>query len=117
MNEQGITDLSFLKIYASNNPTLMKNFIQSFLDKTPSAIQQIEEHYASGDFHALSRSAHSLKPQLSYMGIQSVNNLIIEIEESAKNQTDTQKISSMLTTLKEILESAYAELRVKSSEL
>ena len=117
MNDPGAVDLTFLKVYAANNPTLMKNFIDSFLEKTPIAIKQIEDHLAAGNFHSLSRSAHSLKPQLSYMGIKSTSDLIISIEESAKNQTNTESIGPALDSLKGILESAYAELRTLSNEL
>jgi len=116
MREPSVTDLSFLKIYASGNTKLMKNFIESFLEKTPKSIQLLEDHLAANDFHSLSRSAHSLKPQLSYMGIKSAHDLIVEIEESAKNQTGAENLAASINSLKEILEEAYSELRSKLNE-
>jgi len=95
----------------------MKNFIQSFLDKTPAAVKKLEDHLHEKDYHALSRSAHSLKPQLSYMGIKSANNLVVTIEESAKNETNIDHLSDLTRDLKQILEKAYSELREKLKEL
>ena len=117
MNEQGVVDFTFLQVYAAGNSTLMKNFIQSFLDKTPLALQQIETHLSTRDFHSLSGTAHQLKPQLSYMGIKSAHEIIAGIEDAAKNEIGTENIAPALNSLKEILESAYAELKSKLNEL
>lgn len=116
MSEPTVTDLSFLKVYASGNTKLMKNFIESFLEKTPKSVQLIEDHLTANDFLALSRSAHSLKPQLSYMGIKSAHELIVGIEEAAKSQKGTESMVSLINSLKQILEEAYSELRLKLQE-
>ncbi len=89
----------------------MKQFVETFLSKTPVAIEELETSFRNRDFHSLSRIAHSLKPQLSYVGIAAGTPLIIEIEENAKSQPDPVLIESKISELKELLNRAYDELK------
>jgi len=104
-------DLSFLRIYSGDNKEVMKKFILAFLERTPAAIAMIEEQLAAKDFHALARTVHSLKPQLSYVGITALSETVTAIEESARDMMQTDVISSHLDKMKLILNNAYEELR------
>src|SRR5437870_2320922 len=106
-----LVDLSFLRVYSGGNVELMKKFIHSFLEKTPAAIKTMEEQLNAKDFHALSRSAHSMKPQLSYVGVNKASELVRVIEESSKEMHDTETIPANLEALKEMLSKAYEELQ------
>src|SRR6185436_17048611 len=99
----GLIDLSFLRIYSGGNNELMKKFILSFLERTPASIKTMEEQLSTKDFHALSRSAHSLKPQFSYVGIPRAADLIRGIEESAKEMRDVETIPVHLEEIKIML--------------
>ena len=109
--DSGLIDLSFLRVYSGGNKELMKKFIQSFLDKTPAAINTMEEQLAAKDFHGVSRSAHSMKPQFSYVGIGNASELVRTIEESAKEMHEVETIPAKVDELKIMLSKAYEELR------
>src|SRR6185503_9247597 len=96
----GLIDLSFLRVYSGGNNELMKKFIHSFLERTPTSIKTMEEQLAIKDFHGLSRSAHSLKPQFSYVGIGKAAELVKGIEESAKEMHEPEMIPAHLEELK-----------------
>src|SRR6185436_5121059 len=102
----GLIDLSFLRAYSSGNNELMKKFINSFLERTPASIKTMEEQLAAKDFHGLSRSAHSLKPQFSYVGIGKAAELVRAIEESAKEMHEVETIHEHLDEVKSILNRA-----------
>ncbi|HYV93442.1 MAG TPA: Hpt domain-containing protein [Chitinophagales bacterium] len=109
--DSGLIDLSFLRVYSSGNNELMKKFINSFLERTPVAIKAMDEQLAAKDFHGLSRSAHSLKPQFSYAGMSKASELVRAIEESAKEMHDVETIPAHLDEVKSMLSRAYEELK------
>ncbi|HKR05508.1 MAG TPA: hypothetical protein VJY62_12810, partial [Bacteroidia bacterium] len=59
-------------------------------------------------------SAHSLKPQISYMGIKSAEELIKNIERDAADKSNLSTISEKIGTLRNILEKAFPELQQAS---
>ena len=117
MEEAKLTNLSFLEIYSGNNPALIRKLIQSFLDKTPAVLNQMEEQVNANDLFSLSRTAHTLKPQLSYMGIKRAEETTKEIEECAKEQKDIASIPQKMDELKQMLQQSYAELNDHLSRL
>jgi HPt (histidine-containing phosphotransfer) domain-containing protein len=103
-------DLSFLRVYSAGNNDMIRKVIQTFLDKTPASMEGMEKQLAANDFHSLSRSMHSLKPQLSYLGITALTDIAVSIEECAKNMTETETIAGKLDEMKIILGKAFIEL-------
>lgn len=81
-----------------------------FLQQTPAMIQQIESSYKEKDWTKLKTSAHSLKPQISYMGIKSAESIIQTIEANSIAGKD-EGTAEQINKLKSILESVYPELR------
>ena len=104
-------DLSFLRVYSGDNKELMKKFLQSFLERTPAMMATIDEQWAAKDFHSLTRTMHSLKPQLSYVGITALSGVVNFIEESARSGRETELITGKLQEMKTILDKAYKELQ------
>lgn len=109
MNE--IINLDFLKTFASGNTEKMNKYINMFLQHAPVLVKSIEENLSAQDWSALRSSAHSLKPQISYMGIKSAEELIKAIERNAGDKTNLENLPSQVDTLKGILEKAYPELK------
>jgi len=117
MTENGLVDLSFLKIYSGNNPDTIKKLIASFLEKTPPLVQQLETEIASRDYDRLSRTAHSMKPPVSYMGMKLITEKIAAIEDAARAKTRLEILPAMIAEVKILIDKASDELKSYMSQL
>lgn len=81
-----MVDLTFLKQFTKNDPTKMKRYISLYLDVAPKTFEEMRLHLANGDWEQLRINAHSLKPQADFMGINSLKEELIKIEEAVKEQ-------------------------------
>jgi HPt (histidine-containing phosphotransfer) domain-containing protein len=82
-------DLTFLKNFAKDDPKKMKRYISLYLDVAPKIFEEMRRNLQDSDWEQLRINAHSLKPQADFMGIQSLKEELIKIEEAVKtNQLD-----------------------------
>jgi HPt (histidine-containing phosphotransfer) domain-containing protein len=109
-----IIDLTFLNSFTGGNREKNSKYIKMFLQNAPSLMSTIEDNLSKSDWTSLKSSAHSLKPQISYMGIKSAEELIKNIERDAAEKTNLENISDKITSLRNILEKAYPELQAAS---
>ncbi|HRG33299.1 MAG: Hpt domain-containing protein [Saprospiraceae bacterium] len=79
-----MVDLSFLKKFTKDDPKKMKRYISLYLDVTPKTFEEMQRNLKNGDWEQLRINAHSLKPQADFMGIASLKEELIKIEEAVK---------------------------------
>lgn len=82
-----------------------------FLQLAPTSIQTMKEQHANQDWNNLKTTAHSLKPQLAYMGIDSLKENIVRIEEYAGESKNPQHIEMLIAVVEEGCNEAFAELQ------
>jgi HPt (histidine-containing phosphotransfer) domain-containing protein len=78
-------DLSFLEKFTNGNTSKMKRYITMYLSTAPETFERMSENIAHKNWSDLAVNAHSIKPQTDYMGIDSLKNILIEIENCVKN--------------------------------
>ncbi len=102
-----MVDLSFLKKFTKGDSKKMKRYISLYLDVTPKTFEKMEFNLENEDWDQLRIYAHSLKPQADFMGISSLKNVLIEIEEAVK-KNNFDAISKHFDLAKDIsINSAY----------
>ncbi|AEE53060.1 Hpt domain-containing protein [Haliscomenobacter hydrossis] len=79
-----MVDLSFLKKFTKEDPQKMKRYISLYLDVAPKTFEEMQRNLKAGDWEQLRINAHSLKPQTDFMGISSLKEELIKIEEAVK---------------------------------
>lgn len=79
-----MVDLSFLKKFTKEDPQKMKRYISLYLDVAPKTFEEMQRNLKNGDWEQLRINAHSLKPQTDFMGISSLKEELIKIEEAVK---------------------------------
>jgi HPt (histidine-containing phosphotransfer) domain-containing protein len=79
-----MVDLSFLKKFTKEDPLKMKRYISLYLDVAPKTFEEMLRNLKDGDWEQLRINAHSLKPQADFMGISSLKEELIKIEEAVK---------------------------------
>ncbi|MBK7109984.1 MAG: Hpt domain-containing protein [Bacteroidetes bacterium] len=110
MSEQ-VINLSFLESFTRGDTTKMKKYIAMFISGAPDAIQQMRMLHNDSNWNQLRTVAHSLKPQLSYMGIDSVKETVLRIEEYAAEQKKPEVIAMMIEELDRTCKIAVEQLQ------
>ena len=104
------TNLDFLKQFTNNDPTKMKKYIGMFLENAPKLLNRLEQGMAVQDYEEVKIAAHSLKPQMSYMGIDEELSHIFMIEQLAGSQSHTEQLPGLVSNLVRVCHQVYAEL-------
>ena len=105
-----ITDLTYLRKMSSNDESFVQEMVNSFIEKTPEIIEQINQANEDEDWQEVANLAHKLKPNLAFMGMDSLKNLILEIETNAKNKENIEEIRDMIERLTSTVNEAIEEL-------
>ncbi len=79
-----MVDLTFLKKFTKDDPKKMKRYLSLYLDVAPKTFDEMKRNLANKDWEQLRINAHSLKPQADFMGIDSLKEELIKIEEAVK---------------------------------
>lgn len=105
-----VTDMQFLKQFTGGNQEKMDKYKGMFLQNGPRLLSNIEEGLLTGDYPAIKIAAHSMKPQLSYMGVKEEISHIFLIEQTAGEQAHFERLPEMIAHLKRVCEKAFEEL-------
>ncbi|MCD6062628.1 MAG: response regulator [Flavipsychrobacter sp.] len=107
-----VTDMQFLKQFTGGNAEKMKKYIGMFLENGPRLLTNMEQALGTKDYASLKISAHSLKPQLSYMGVKEDVSHIFLIEQTAGESAHYERLPELVNNLKRLCEKAFEELRM-----
>ena len=110
MDDQKIIDLTFLSTFAGGDTTRMKKYVGMFLQIAPQQLQKIKDCMDGGDWDGVRANSHSLKPQITYMGIKGGETLIKQIENDSSTRTNVENIPAMYSQIEELCNKAIVEL-------
>ena len=96
-----MVDLTFLRKFTKDDPKKMKRYISLYLDVAPKTFEEMQRNLKNGDWEQLRISAHSLKPQADFMGINRLKEALVKIED-AVNTNDVEGIEELFKASLEI---------------
>jgi HPt (histidine-containing phosphotransfer) domain-containing protein len=70
----------------------------------------MEQALNNNDYGAIKIAAHSLKPQLAYMGIKEDVSHVYKLEQMAGNSPDFAQLKDEVRDLKRVCKKAFEEL-------
>lgn len=105
-----VTDMQFLKQFTGGNQEKLEKYKGMFLQNGPLLLAKIEEGLRSGDYPAVKIAAHSMKPQLSYMGVKEEVSHIFLIEQTA-GEAHFERLPDLVAQLRRVCEKAFEELK------
>ncbi|MBC7552600.1 MAG: tetratricopeptide repeat protein [Taibaiella sp.] len=105
-----VTDRNFLKQFTGGNPEKMQKYISMFLENASKLLKSIDVALAAKDYAAIKIAAHSLKPQLSYMGVKEEISHIFLIEQAAGAPAHYDTLPERIVSLNRICNKAFEEL-------
>lgn len=104
-------DLTFLESFTGGNPEKMNKYMNMFIKLCPAQLTLMANHLQSENYDQLRATAHSLKPQITYMGIKRAESLVKNIEHMAAEKKDVEKLPAMLDEFSSICNLAVEELK------
>lgn len=111
-----VTDMQFLKQFTGGNPEKMTKYKNMFLENGPRLLAGIDEGISNKDYPAVKIAAHSLKPQLSYMGVKEDVSNIFLIEQTAGQEAHFERLPPLIEQLHRVCDKAFAELGNNGTE-
>jgi HPt (histidine-containing phosphotransfer) domain-containing protein len=106
-----ITDLTFLQSFTGGNKEKMNKYITIFLQMCPGQLDNMQSLLQSANYDGLRATAHSLKPQITYMGIKQGEGLIKNIEQNAGDKINLDQLPGLYASFKDICDRAISELK------
>ncbi len=104
------TELSNLEHLFKGDRSLIREWIDLYLQESPQYYTQLSVSLESGNAEALATAAHDLQPQAHYIGSARMLELLAAIEEQAMNG-DTLGCTDLLNALLPVREAVDGELR------
>lgn len=92
-------NLSYLKRIAEGNDAFVIEMIEMFLNKTPLAIEQMNECYRKKNWEELRKIIHRIKPSFAYVGMQNIQNILVKIELWNDEKGDIEFVSGLLNEI------------------
>jgi HPt (histidine-containing phosphotransfer) domain-containing protein len=80
-----------------DDPGLLLELVEMFLEDAPDRIREMEESMASGDLETMRRSAHTLKSSAANMGSINLSEICSKMEDAAR-QEETGSYAEMVPT-------------------
>lgn len=117
MDNNQITDLSYLREIATGDEDMMIEIIETFLEDAPRTLEKIKTHFANKEWKELHKQAHKLKPNLQYMGMAQARQLVLDIEEQAKTENIEDDLGEKIKKFDDICSQAIDELSSKVKQL
>jgi HPt (histidine-containing phosphotransfer) domain-containing protein len=109
-------DLTFLRKFTKEDPVKMKRYISLYMDVAPKTFEEMERNLRNEEWEQLRINAHSLKPQTEFMGIISLKEELIKIEEAVKmNHLDGME--ALFISARQLSDDSVTELKEAFAQL
>lgn len=96
-------DVEYLTKIYENDATIIQIMFDAFLTDSAPRWKDLKETIESRDFPKVASVAHSIKPSFSMVGLTWLHPKIAELEGTAKNNPDFDKIQSLYKEITEEL--------------
>ncbi|MFT4753524.1 MAG: HPt (histidine-containing phosphotransfer) domain-containing protein [Salibacteraceae bacterium] len=109
-------DLSILSEMVYGDKEFMKELIDTFIEFAPIDTVELTTYSNDKNWEETSKKAHKLKSSIRTIGVTSLNELIIDIELNAKNETQLLEMKSKIDLFSETLDKVLESLKQEKFE-
>ena len=82
-----------------------------FIEQASEVIEKVALAISQNGFIEVSRLIHKIKPSVESLGITSIISELQHLEKIAKEAKDKEKITTLFSVIKEVLEKAILQLK------
>lgn len=106
-----VYNLSQLEELAGGNEEFVNSMVETFLEHTPSQLQEMLNAYSENDMNLLGSIAHKIKPNIDLFEISAIHGEIRVVEEKGKNGIKDSELEQSLKKVEKVLEESFNQLR------
>jgi HPt (histidine-containing phosphotransfer) domain-containing protein len=113
-------NLSYLSEVSGNNAEFITQMIELFLQKTPEALEEMNERFRQQNWEELRNIAHRIKPSYTYVGLAEIHKMLAEIEREAlenHSQTNVDKVSTLISEVGSKSKEAFKALKEELGQI
>jgi HPt (histidine-containing phosphotransfer) domain-containing protein len=111
------SNLSYLKDVSRGNNKFVLKTIDSFIEQVLDALPEMERQLADKDWDGLSSLMHRMKPCLDIMGIASLKNTVVTLENCAANKINLNDVTQLVEKLKQTFQDVLSELEIEKQSI
>ncbi|ERJ60484.1 Hpt domain-containing protein [Sphingobacterium paucimobilis] len=106
-----IINPDIIKKSMMGNPSLVKQFVEMYLEQSPIDFQALLSGMNNGDKKVIRDSAHHIKPTMQYIGASTLSTAFQELENMGRDELEMDIINTKFQELKLNFELMLEELR------
>ena len=84
--------------------------VKSFITQSPKDIENIQFHFSNQQLDDVANLIHKIKPSITFMGIHSLKDLVVDMEENAKHK-NIELLEEQLERFENTCQIAIKELK------
>ena len=108
------TDLAYLIQRTKNNPALIAEMIEAYLEQTPPLVSAMKQSLLNKDWDTLHGAVHKMIPSFAIIGMNADFEIMAKkIQEYAQSQQQLEDIHDMVTQLEHACTNACKELEIE----
>lgn len=107
-----LTDLAYLERFCKGDRGRMEKYIAMYLQGAPDLFAKLNSALSEGDAEALAVSAHSIRPQVNYMGAQRLFDMLTTLEQRARSE-GAAACAALVNEVHDLNEKVMAELQAR----
>jgi len=104
-------NLSYLKRIAEGNDAFVIEMIEMFLNRTPVALEQMNDCFRKQNWEELRKIIHRIKPSFAYVGMQEIQSKLASIELWNDESEDQKIVSDLIHDIETGSKTAFDQLR------
>jgi HPt (histidine-containing phosphotransfer) domain-containing protein len=104
-------NLTYLKQIAEGNDAFIIEMIEMFLNKTPEALEKLNESFKNRNWKEVKQIAHKIKPSYGYIGMPDVQSALAQIETLSDTEAQPEKVHELMTEVIRDSRSAFDQLK------
>lgn len=105
------TDLGYLERFCKGERSRIERYIKMYIEASPALFARMVDVGGANDAEELAIAAHSLRPQVNYMGAQGLFDLLTSIEQRARME-GAAACMDMVHEALDLNEKVMTELRI-----
>jgi HPt (histidine-containing phosphotransfer) domain-containing protein len=110
-NGKKYTDLSYLRTVSKGNTGFEQKMLNAFITQAGTDIKRLKQGLLVMDWDTIHLIAHKLRPSLQFVGIHVLQADMHQLETIAKQKTDFDKVTELVSHISTIMEIAIEEVK------
>ena len=106
-----VVNLEYFYKYLGNNPELIKEIINHFINDAPFYMDEMSNSVSVADWETVRRLAHKLKPNVDTFGIYNSKVLVRKIEANTRFEINLDEVPALVKDMHADISDAVGELR------